>query len=66
MLETARTPGDVVRLPFQWPEPLESVRNELPEPTPIGQLVRKRPWLYLRFLKGDIPDRTGFRRGVRS
>ena len=56
VLETARTPGDVVRLPFRWPEPLESVRNELPEPTPIGQLVRKRPWLYLRFLKGDIPD----------
>jgi len=56
VLETARTPGEVVRLPFTWPEPLASARTHLPEPPPIGKLVGKRPWLYLRFLKGDIPD----------
>ena len=56
VLETARRPGEVVRLPFSWPEPLSTARTELAEPTPIGKLVRKRPWLYLRFLKGDIPD----------
>jgi hypothetical protein len=56
LLETAREPGEIAKLPFAWPEPLERARPRLPEPTPIGQHIRKRPWLYLRFLAGDIPD----------
>lgn len=56
VLEAASTPGEVVRLPFAWPEPLAKARTGLPEPTPIGRLVRRRPWLYVRFLRGEIPD----------
>lgn len=55
VLETARTPGETIPLPFEWPTPLEKARFPAAEPPPISQLIRRRPWLYLRLLRGEIP-----------
>ena len=56
VLETGCTPGEIVQLPFEWPVPLEKARFHAPEPPPIAKLIKKRPWLYLRLLNGDIPE----------
>jgi len=56
VLATARAPGEIVSLPFEWPTPLEEVRYPAAEPPPIAQLIRRRPWLYLQLLRGEIPD----------
>ena len=53
--ETASRPGEVVDLPFQWPEPPSQVRSSPAEPPPIARLVTRRPWLYLKLVAGEIP-----------
>ena len=56
VVETASRPGEVVHLPFEWPEPPSRVRSSPPEPPPITRLVTRRPWLYLKLVAGEIPD----------
>lgn len=48
-------PGEVVNLPFEWPEPPSTVRFEPQKPPPIIRLIRQRPWLFLKLLSGKIP-----------
>jgi len=41
VLETTRTPGEVVHLPFQWPEDPKSVKWGPDEPSPIVAMMFK-------------------------
>lgn len=54
LAETSK-PGTVTPLPFTWPQDLE-VENHPEEAPPIVQAIKRRPWLYRKLLKGDIPN----------
>jgi D-proline reductase (dithiol) PrdB len=55
-LQSIDRPGGVVHLPFTWPEPPKTVRSA-PDPLPpIALHIARRPWLYFKFVKGEIPD----------
>lgn len=41
LLETARTPGEVVHLPFRWPEDPKATKWEPDEPSPIVAMMLK-------------------------
>lgn len=56
VLEQADRPGAVVPLPFEWPEPPGHVHVGPREPAPIVALIRKRPWLFLKLVAGEIPE----------
>jgi hypothetical protein len=47
--------GAVIDLPFQWPEPRGKAMGRLPVEPPIATLCKKKPWLYLKLLSGEIP-----------
>jgi D-proline reductase (dithiol) PrdB len=53
-LEMIQVPGGAVTLPFVWPEPPARARGTLKEPPPIGKLLQHKPWLFLKFLAGDV------------
>jgi hypothetical protein len=53
-LEIIRAPGGAVQLPFIWPEPPARARGLLKEPPPIAQLLQHKPWLFLKFLAGEV------------
>ena len=55
VLHSATRPGQVVHLPFTWPDPPRASRFEPPEPPPIAQLLKRQPWQLRRLLTGDIP-----------
>ncbi|MFQ5896799.1 MAG: hypothetical protein ACE5JN_00925 [Candidatus Methylomirabilia bacterium] len=55
-LAEAATPGTVVHLPFEWPEPPEQVHWHPKEPSPILKLLSQHPALYGKFLAGEIPE----------
>jgi hypothetical protein len=55
VLETAR-PGEIVHLPFEWPEPPSRVRSAPAEPPPIARLIGRRPWLFMKLLSGLAPS----------
>jgi len=40
-------------LAFEWPRETRLPRPQ--EPPPIAQAIIKRPWLYLKLLRGEIP-----------
>jgi hypothetical protein len=48
-----RQPGQRVDLEFQWPAGVRVPKP--PMPPPIARAVKRRPWLYLKLLNGDIP-----------
>lgn len=54
-LSSIKNPGEVVHLPFEWPEPFFKVRFEPREPPPIIRLIRRRPWLFRKLLSRKIP-----------
>jgi hypothetical protein len=54
-LELIDTPGGAVQLPFTWPEPPARARGSLKEPPPIARLLQRKPWLFVKFLAGDVP-----------
>ena len=55
-LETIRTPGEIVHLPFEWPEAAKDVlRKRLPEDPPIGRYLARHPWFLPRLLARDVP-----------
>ena len=49
-------PGTRVDLPFESP-PGARARGPA-EPPPITRLIYRKPWLYIQFLKGHIPNPT--------
>jgi len=42
VLDTARAPGEVTHLPFEWPEDPKSVKWGPDEPSPIVAMMLKR------------------------
>jgi hypothetical protein len=55
VLVTAEQFGTVVDLPFQWPEPRGKAMGPLPAEPPIATLCKKKPWNFVRLLRGDLP-----------
>jgi D-proline reductase (dithiol) PrdB len=55
-LKEMERPGIVVDLPFEWPEPPGKVRSHPRTPPPIVSHIKWRPWLFVNFLTGRIPD----------
>ncbi len=55
-LEVIDRPGGAVQLPFVWPEPPARARGKLKEPPPIGKLLQQKPWLLLKFLRGETAE----------
>jgi hypothetical protein len=55
VLTTAQRPGEIVHLPFEWSERPSPSRGHVEKP-PIVQLIKRKPWLYLKFVSGDIPE----------
>jgi hypothetical protein len=55
-LAEARTPGEVVRMPFDWPVPLTRVKWKGGSPPPIAEHIKRRPWLFPKLVSGHIPD----------
>jgi D-proline reductase (dithiol) PrdB len=60
-LEEVRKPGEVVELPFEWPERPSQVHADPEEPPPIAKLLTRRPWLVAKFLSGGIPEPQDWR-----
>jgi hypothetical protein len=54
LLEDAGSPGEVARLPFEWPVPLHRVQWK-GRPPPIAKLLVRKPWLFPKLVNGDIP-----------
>lgn len=59
VLERTERPGQVVDLPFTWPDPPKQSRYEPADPPPIVTLLKRQPWQLRRLLSGDIPPHTG-------
>jgi hypothetical protein len=49
-LETIQAPGEIVHLPFEWPEPPKAVKNHPPEDPPIARYLARNPWFLPRLL----------------
>lgn len=48
-------PGEVVHLPFEWPEPADQVHWHPASPSPILALLGREPALFKRLVDGDLP-----------
>ncbi len=55
VLVSAAEPGTVVDLPFVWPETPAQARKGSEINPPIAQLLKRKPWLLVRLVTGDIP-----------
>ena len=58
LLVSAAGPDSYLELPFEWPQTPAQARNasrDVP-PSPIGELLMKKPWLLPRFYGGRIPE----------
>jgi hypothetical protein len=58
VLPRAAEPDTYVELPFEWPESPAKARNaskDIP-PSPIAQLVTRKPWLLANLYSGRIPQ----------
>jgi hypothetical protein len=49
-LAEAKEPGEVIELPFEWPQRPARVHSEPAEPPPIAKLLTRRPWLLPKLL----------------
>ncbi len=57
LLPNAQGPDTYIELPFVWPESPAQARNaskDLP-PSPIVELVTKKPWLLANLYSGRVP-----------
>lgn len=54
-LERIQTPGEIVHLPFEWPEAPKEVHNEPAEPPPIAKYIISHPWQLPRLLNRNVP-----------
>lgn len=59
-------PGGAVELPFVWPESPARARGKLKEPPPIARLLQRKPWLLLKFLRGETTADTGDEKGLQG
>ncbi len=50
---TLKEAGARLDLDVEWPPEARSPRP--PKPPPIAQAIMKRPWLYLKLLRGELP-----------
>src|SRR5262249_10154070 len=55
VLATATEPGTVVELPFVWPESRAEASKGSQINPPIAQLLKRKPWLLIKLVSGDIP-----------
>jgi hypothetical protein len=55
-LENIQTPGEVVHLPFEWPEAPKAVRSHPREDPPIARYLARNPWFLPRLLSRNIPN----------
>lgn len=49
-LQVIDRPGGAVQLPFVWPE------RPAKAPPPIAKLLQQKPWLLLKFIRGETAD----------
>lgn len=56
VLESAESPGAVIDLPFQWPEPPSKARAQGGVEPPIATLLKRKPWLLPRLFSRTPPD----------
>jgi D-proline reductase (dithiol) PrdB len=54
-LETIQTSGEIVQLPFEWPEAPKSVRNHPAVDPPISRYLARNPWFLPRLLTRNVP-----------
>ena len=57
LLASAPGPDTYVELPFEWPESPAQARSASKDvpPSPIVELLRKKPWLVANLYSGRIP-----------
>jgi hypothetical protein len=57
VLPRATEPDTYVELPFEWPESPAKARNASKDvpPSPIVELVTRKPWLLVNLYSGRIP-----------
>jgi D-proline reductase (dithiol) PrdB len=56
VLVAATRPGEVIDLPFRWPEPRGQAMGSLAEDPPIAALCKRKPWLLLKLIAGETPS----------
>lgn len=63
VLTKATEPDTHVELPFVWPDSPTKARNESKDvpPSPIVELVMRKPWLLANLYSGRIPQREEHR-----
>ena len=54
-LESIQTPGEIVHLPFEWPEVPKEVHNHPPVDPPIARYLARNPWFLPRLLRRNVP-----------
>jgi hypothetical protein len=54
-LESIQAPGEIIHLPFEWPESPAQVQNEPPESPPIARHILTHPWDLPRLLTRNPP-----------
>jgi D-proline reductase (dithiol) PrdB len=54
-LESIHTPGEIVHLPFEWPEDPRDVQKNHHADPPIGRYLARHPWLLPKLLSRDVP-----------
>ena len=59
VLASASAPGTVEELPFVWPETPAEARKGSEVNPPIARLLKRKPWLLLKLVAGDIPTDAG-------
>jgi hypothetical protein len=50
------TPGAIVQLPFEWPEPVRQAIAHPPEPPPIAKYLKRHPWALPKLFSRDVPE----------
>ncbi len=55
-LESIKTPGEVVHLPFEWTGDIKVAVGDPPSPPPIVKHITSHPWQLPRLLRRDVPE----------
>jgi hypothetical protein len=55
-LETIQAPGEIVHLPFEWPEDPKIVHKGEQVDPPIGRYLARNPWFLPRLLNRNVPN----------
>jgi hypothetical protein len=54
-VEEIDTPGGIVHLPFEWPEPPKQARTHSAEPPPIAKHLQRHIWQIPNLLSRKVP-----------